>query len=173
MKKFFTHTNSGFSLVELLLYISILALILLSISAFLSTLITSRVKNQTISEVESQGLQAMHLITQTIRNSASITSPAQGASAANISLSTYTVGLNPTVFDVSGGALRISEGGGATVALTNSRVTVSELSFQNVARTNTPGSIRISFTISSVNSSGRNEYQFQKTFVATASLRQP
>lgn len=173
MKKIFTHTQSGFSLVELLLYISILALILLSISVFLSTLLSSRVKNQTISEVESQGLQAMHLITQTIRNSASITTPAQGVSAASISLSTYTSELNPTIFDISGGALRVSEGGGPAVSLTNSRVTVSALSFQNVSRSNTPGSVRISFTISSVNSSGRNEYQFQKTFVATASLRQP
>ena len=40
--------NRGFTLVELLLYVSISGVILLVISVFLSTLLESRVKNQTM-----------------------------------------------------------------------------------------------------------------------------
>ena len=165
--------NQGFTLIELLLYIAISSVILLVISVFLSTLLESRVKNQTIAEVEQQGAQVMQLITQTLRNADTINSPATGASAASLSVNTYISANNPTVFDLSGGVIRIKEGAGAVVSLINTRVTASALTFQNLSRASTPGTVRISFTLTSVNSSGRNEYQFVKTFIGSATVRQP
>jgi len=165
--------SRGFTLIELLLYVSISSIILLVSIFFLQTLLESRIKNQTIAEVEQQGLQIMQLITQTIRNSDSINSPAQGASAASLSVNTYTGVLNPTVFDLSHGVIRIKEGSAAVVSLTNSRITVSALSFFNLSRIGTPGTVRIQFTINYVNSVGRNEYSFTKTFTNSATLRQP
>ena len=61
-------TISGFTLVELLLYVGISSAILLASSLFLATLLESRIKNQTIAEVEQQGLAVMQIITQDIRN---------------------------------------------------------------------------------------------------------
>jgi prepilin-type N-terminal cleavage/methylation domain-containing protein len=165
--------SRGFTLIELLLYVSISSIILLVSIFFLQTLLESRIKNQTIAEVEQQGLQIMQLITQTIRNSDSINSPALGVSATSLSVNTITGGLNPTVFDLSGGVVRIKEGSAAVVPLTNSRITVSALSFFNLSRMGTPGSVRIQFTINYVNSVGRNEYSFTKTFISSATLRQP
>ena len=177
MKLQITHyqlqTNRGFTLIELLLYIAVASVILLTISAFLSTLLESRVKNQTIAEVESHGTQVMQLITQTLRNGATINSPATGASAATLSVNTYTGANNPTIFDLSGGVIRIKEGASATVDITNARVTASALNFQNFSRASTPDTIRVTFTFTYVNSSGRNEYNFSKTFIESASLRQP
>mgnify|MGYP003393635783 CR=1 FL=1 len=166
-------TNRGFTLIELLLYVAISSVILLVTMFFLQTLLESRIKNQTIAEVEQQGLQSIQIITQAVRNAATINSPAQGASAASLSIDTYTAGNNPTIFDLSSGALQITEGASATVALTNSRVTVSALTFQNLSRASTPGTVRVQFTITQVNTSGRNEYNFSKTFYGSASLRQP
>lgn len=166
-------SRSGFTLIELLLYMAISGVILLIISLFLQTLLESRIKNQTIAEVEQQGLQVMQLITQTVRNADTINSPVTGASAATFSINTYTAGNNPTVFDLSSGVIRIKEGAGAVVSLTNSRITVSALNFQNLSRASTPGTIRISFTLTHNNPAGRNEYNFSKTFYGSASLRQP
>ncbi|MBI5222371.1 MAG: prepilin-type N-terminal cleavage/methylation domain-containing protein [Candidatus Magasanikbacteria bacterium] len=163
--------KKGFTLVELLLYASITSVMLLVISVFLSTLLESRVKNQTIAEVEQQGTQVMQLITQTARNAEAITSPATGASASSLTLDVVTVASDPTIFDLSGGVIRIKEGAGTATALTNSRVTASALTFQNLSRTSTPGTIRIMFTLTYVNSSGRNEYTYAKTFYGSASLR--
>ena len=165
--------QKGFTLVELLLYVAISSVMLLVISLFLSTLLQSRVKNQTIAEVEQQGIQIMQIITQTLRNGATINSPIVGSSAASLSVDTYNVVNNPTIFDLSLGVIRIKEGATAVVSLTNSRVTASALNFQNLSRASTPGTIRISFTITSVNSSGRNEYNFTKTFTGSGTLRQP
>jgi len=166
-------SQSGFTLIELLLYVGIASIMLLVTSLFLSTLLQSRIKNQTIAEVEQQGLQVMQIVTQTARNAAEINTPAQGVSAASLSLNTYTPGNNPTVFDLASGAIRIKEGTGAVVALTNSRVTASVLIFQNLSRASTPGTIRIQFTLTHVNPDGRNEYSFAKTFTSSATLRQP
>src|SRR3990172_51494 len=79
-------TNRGFTLIEILLYVSIAGAILLSVSIFWTILLQSRVKNQTVAEVESQGAFVMELITRTARNSEAIVSPAVGATASALSL---------------------------------------------------------------------------------------
>lgn len=167
--------QNGFTLIELLLYVSTSSIILLTTMLFLQTLLESRIKNQTVAEVEQQGLWAMQTITQAVRNADIINSPAQGASSASVSVNTYSAGSNPTVFDIAGGAIRIQEqeGVGAIVPLTNARVIASAVTFQNLSRANTPGIIRVQFTLTHVNPSGRNEYAFSKTFYGSASLRQP
>ncbi len=166
-------SQSGFTLIELLLYVGITSIILLITSLFLSTLLESRIKNQTIAEVEQQGLGVMQLITQSARNAGAIISPAQGESASSLSINVIIASNNPTAFDLSSGAIRITEGASAAVPLTNSRVTASGLTFQNLSRLNTPGTVQIQFTLTHVNTEGRNEYNFSKTFYGSASLRQP
>lgn len=163
----------GFTLVELLLYVGISSIMLLIISVFLSLLIESRIKNQTVAEVEQQGLQVMEVITQIARNAESINAPAQSTSASSLSLDVIPVGNDPTVFDLAGGMIRMSEGAGLPVALTNARVFASGLIFQNLSLTGTPGTIRIQFTLTHINPANRNEYSFAKTFIGSASLRQP
>lgn len=148
-------------------------MILLVLTFFLFSLLQSRIKNQTIAEVEQQGLQVMQAITQIVRNADTINSPAVGTSSASLSLNTYTALNNPTVLDLTGGLARIQEGGTTAVPLTNGRVIVSGITFQNLSRASTPGVVRIQFTVTHVNTVGRNEYNFSKTFYGSASLRQP
>lgn len=165
--------NRGFTLIELLLYVSIVGVLVLALSAFLFVLLEARVKNQTIAEVEQQGVAAMQIITQTARNTEAITAPIVGASGSSLTLDVITVASDPTVFDLSSGALRITEGAGSAVALTNSRIVASALTFQNLSRASTPGTVRIQFTLTAANPSGRQEYTFAKTFTSSATLRQP
>jgi len=162
--------KDGFTLIEILLYVSIAGAILLSVSIFWTILLQARVKNQTMAEVESQGAFVMELITQTVRNSEVIVSPAIGASSASATL-TVAAPKNPTIFDMSGGVIRITEGVSAAVSLTNSRVVASELTFQNLTGAATPGTMRVNFTLTHVNPGGKNEYDYSKTFYGNASLR--
>lgn len=165
--------SKGLTLIEILLYVVIVATILFAVSIFLSALLQSRIKNQTIAEVEQQGAQLMQLITQTARNAESIASPAQGLSTSSLTLNVIATTSDPTIFDLSSGVIRITEGTSSAVSLTNSRVTASGLTFQNLSRTNTPGTIRIQFTLTHINPEGKNEYNFSKTFTGSATLRQP
>lgn len=169
-----THTTArsrGFTLIELLLYISLTSIMVATISTFVFLTLQVRVKNQVILEVEQQGQQAMQRITQVIRNASSISSPAQGASGTSTTLTVLPAANSPTVFDLQTGALRITQGAGSPVVLTNARVTVSGLTFTNTSRSATSRDLRIVFTLSAVNASGRNEYDFSKTFTSTAHVR--
>ena len=157
----------------MVLYVSLCSILLLSLSTFLSFLLESRVRSQSISEVNQQGLQVMSLITQTIRNGRSILTPSIGASASTVSITTTNPLLNPTVFLLSSSTLSIQEAGKPAVALTNSRVQASALLFQNISSSSsTEKIIRITFTLDSRNPQGRNEYAFTKTFIGSATLRQ-
>lgn len=166
-------TQKGFTLIELLLYVGLASTMLMVSTLLLSTLLESRIKNQAIAEVEQQGLQVMQVITQAIRNAESITSPTIGGSDTTLTLDALDAGSDPTEFDLSSGAIRITEGAGSPIVLTNSRVVATGLEFQNLSRASTPGIVRISFTLTGVNPSGRQEYQFTKTFNASATIRLP
>lgn len=156
----------GFTLLELLLYIGTVAIVLLIIAQLLFTILQSRVKNQTIAEVEQQGLQVMQIITQTIRNADSVGEPAVGISSNELELVMTNPAVNPTIFDLNVGSIRIKESAGSFVALTSSRVTASALNFQNLSN-----SIKIQFTLTHINPGSRNEYDYSKVFYGTANVR--
>lgn len=161
----------AFTIIELLLYIALVSVLLLSLSAFWANTIQSRIKTQTISEVDEVGTQAMNLITQSIRNADSVTTPAVGTSGAGLTLTMATAGVNPTVFDLSSGVIRVTEGATPAVNIISDKLAITNLSFQNLSGVGSPGVVRVSFTVTYKNTSGRNEYDYSKTFYNTASVR--
>jgi Tfp pilus assembly protein PilW len=167
----FSPNKSGFTIIELLLYIASLSVIILGVSVLLLELLNSKAKNQTIAKVEQQGLQTMQIITQTIRNSENINSPIPNISSASLSLQMVAAFKNPTIFDLSGSVIRITEGTGGAITLNSSGVVASSLSFQNLSKTNTSGIIRVQFTLTHLNPENKNEYDYTKTFIGSASLR--
>lgn len=161
----------GFTLIELLLYIALASIILGAISVFMSNMLSARIKNQTIMEVENQGLLISRRIEQAIRNAESINSPSAGTSASPLSLAMASSTINPTVFSASGNALGVQEGAGAFTPLTNGRVKITGLNFINTGLADTPGSIKFQFTLSAVTSSMRYEQDYSRIFYGSASLR--
>src|SRR5688572_14415952 len=98
------HRNhqAGYTLIELLLYITILGSLLGGISMYFVSSTTARVKSQTIAEVDRQGALAMETILQTIRNADSITSPTAGNTGTSLTLAVPTGALSPTIFSHDG-----------------------------------------------------------------------
>ncbi|MEA3357729.1 MAG: prepilin-type N-terminal cleavage/methylation domain-containing protein [Patescibacteria group bacterium] len=164
--------EKGFTLVEMMLYIAIATVILGSVSALLLMLFSTRVKNETILEVEYQGAQVMELITQTIRNAESVNTPTQGTSETSISLETLDAGTNPTIFDAFENRVRIKKGADPQIFITSDQVTITNLSFHNLSHTDTPGIIRVQFTLSHINVEGRNEYDYSQNFYGSANIKQ-
>lgn len=165
--------NKGFTLVELLLYVVLAGTFLLIVSSFLAMALASRVKNQTIAEVEQNGVLVVQNITQAIRNADGINSPLPGANSDTLSLSFITINpaVNPSIFALNSGVLTLQEGGAAAINLTSSRVAVSNLIFDNVSMLNTPNNIKFSFTLTHINPGGRSEYNYVKNFYGSAGLR--
>jgi Tfp pilus assembly protein PilW len=163
--------KKGFTLIEAVLYVGISSLVIFMISFFLIFLLQTNIKNQTVAEIDSQGLFVMRLINQTIRNSAGVNSPIPGENNSVLSLEMSDSLKNPTIFFEESGVLYIKEGTGENIALTNSLVFLSELSFENYSATSLKDSINFSFILSRINNSGRNEYDYSKKFYAASSTR--
>ena len=166
-----THTNDGYTLIELLLYIAMTAVLLTGLMAFFGMTLSVRVKNESMNEVEQQGQFVLSTLLQSVRNAESITTPAVAASSTSMTLTTADSATNPTVYSISGTSLQIKEGTSAAINLTNNNVAVTNFMVKNASRTSSSGSVEISFTLSTLNTTGRNEYDYQKSFVGAASIR--
>jgi type II secretory pathway pseudopilin PulG len=163
--------NDGYTLIELLLYVAMIAILLSAVTAFLGLATDARVKGQTISEVNEQGTAAIEYVSQTIRNATAISSPAAASSSSTLTLTVPTASLNPTIFNVTSGVLQVKEGTGSTVSLTDSKVQVVSFTVTNLTRSGTSGIVQVSLTLARNNSTGRNEYDYQRTFTTSAGIR--
>ena len=166
------HNQTGFTLLELLLYISIVSSLLLVLSFFFVGTASTKVSNQTENDVNQQASFIMDTITQTIRNSDNISSPAANSSAAQLTMAVPTSADNPTVFALSGTALTIKEGTAAAIPLSSNSIKISNVVFKNTTRAGTPGGIQITFTATSASTSNRDEFTYERTFTTSASVRQ-
>ncbi|MFA9288628.1 MAG: type II secretion system protein J [Weeksellaceae bacterium] len=163
--------KSGFTLVEILLYLGISTVIISTASFFIISMLQTQARNRVASQVETQGVQVLQQITQAVRNARQINTPAAGVTATSLSVQTVTPATNPTVFNLNNGILQLTAGAGAATALHSNTVTASNVQFINLSRASTPGSVKMQFTLTYNNPSGRQEYNYSKTFYATASIR--
>lgn len=150
---------SGFTLVETIIYVAIFSMLIGAIFSFVGTLQISRTHNQLILEVNDQGSRISRIISSTIHSASSINSPTASSTATILSLVMASSTINPTVFSVGGdGVLYITEGAENAVALTNNKVSIDNLLFENYSKPVTPGVIRFSFIIKNTASSTKDFY---------------
>lgn len=163
--------SAGFTLVELLLSVAASSVILAVSISLLVLVQQSRSKVSLINEVERNGLQVAELISRTVRDSTSIQSPAQGTGGETLSLNMANAAVQPTTFDSLNGAIRITEGAQQSLALTSSRVVASGVTFANLSRTGSRGSVFYQFTLFATSTSGRSEFAYEQTFSGSSSVR--
>jgi type II secretory pathway pseudopilin PulG len=171
------NNNGGFTLIEVLLYIAIFSSIIMVIVALAINSIAERQKNEVFTAVNYQGEAAMEIIEQDIHEASSIASPNRGSTASAIELNMPQTSVNPTIFstynDGSTNHLEISQGSpSVNTYLTNSHVSISNLSFTNEGLNGTNGSIQISFSLSYKSTSTLEEFTYKNTFYGAASIPQ-
>lgn len=135
--------NKGFTLIEVIIYIAILAFLVGSGVAAAFYIIDSQEKNKSDVNIESEAHFLIRRIEWVMTGSA-ITSPASGTSGASLTVSKS--GSTITI-DSSSGRARIDTGAGA-VPITNDRVTIQSLTFDHIAAAGSkPEAIHASFVI--------------------------
>ena len=166
--------NQGFTLFELIIYIAIVGIILVAMTGFLWNVILGNMKETAHIEVQQNGRFAIIKMTQEIKKATGIISPLLLPPPLNISdtlsLTLAADHLNPTVFDVVGGKLRITQGGSSPYELTSDQVIVSSLQFTNLSYLDTPGTIRIEMTIDHINPGARTEYEASSSLKSSITL---
>ncbi|MBI4836249.1 MAG: hypothetical protein HY817_03235 [Candidatus Abawacabacteria bacterium] len=162
----------GFSTLEIMIYLAMTTVVISSTSFLLIQFVRIQIRMQVITQVEEQGWQIMHLITQNLRNADSVNATPAGGQTPSLTLDMADSALDPMSFHISGGTFRIKEGGGSPIPLSTANVLPSNLSFRNLAEDNdTPGVVQVSFTLTYNNTSGRPEYNYSKTFYGSAAVR--
>lgn len=168
-------SQEGFTLIELLIYVAIFATMIGAVVGLAVLTTSQKTISANTADINYQGEATMSLITQTVRRATAISSPTAANSSGGLILAMSDASVNPTSFgsfnDGTTTRLRMSEGNPAiNNNLTNSRVTVSDLTFTNMSLPSTKGSVQIRFTLTYRTNSVRQELQLSKTFYGAATI---
>lgn len=167
---------TGFSLVELIIYLAIFSGVIVVLMTLLFTTTRGSGDVQTRTEVQQNMRYALSLITQTIHSATAI----NGTPGATLCLTMADNAKNPTQFDLSGGVLRITEGSGGGAcppsgtinAITSDKVTVSNLTFTKISNpAPAKDTIQVNLTID-YKDQGNPQLKFSQNQVTTVSLKQ-
>jgi hypothetical protein len=149
MKKFlhFQRLRSGTTLVELLLFLAILAIVGFSILPLVYTSVEARLFQQTVSSVEQNGIQLLQDIGSLTRNAERIVDPPVGESGSVIWLQSGSGAVNPTIIGTETGSFIIMQGNVRRV-LSSSDVSILDFHIRNTSGTSSGQSLLVTFSVS-------------------------
>lgn len=121
--------NSGFTLLETLIYIGLVSVITSFFIAASYQIIDSRGRVQNQLELTENKKFLVEKLRWVLASNESINSPGLGNSGVNLSVNKLNYGNNPLVVDLVSNQIRLTRGGGQPVLITNSQVVVTDLTF--------------------------------------------
>ncbi len=166
--------KKGFTLVEILLYAGIVAIMTTAISGMLGLSLQARVKNQVIESVESGSAIVLDDIATTIRNSDSVGLTTDGNGDAILTIDVFDAAKDPTIYQLSTGIMTKKEGAGTAIPISSSNILLDDFTATNQTPNGETGQI-ITFSFSSryQSASSRPEFQYDKSFTSAAQITTP
>lgn len=173
--------QKSFTLIEILVYIAVLAIITVAVSSFFLWFIHSNTKARAMRETLDNTRRAMEIMTYEIKEAKSIYIPTTTSTQLSLE-STKHLPEGETVsyidFYLCGTQLCFKSEPASSIAtsskplaLTSDQVEVKNLVFLQIATTSTKPSVRINLKIDYKNPADRPEYQASVNLTSTASLR--
>ncbi len=123
--------NQGFTLIETLIYSAIVTGFLTFALTISYQIINSSDRSTDLVELNENQQFVTEKIGWALSNISAINTPSSGNSASSLSVNRLNYGGNPIVISLSGGTVMFSTSSLSAVPLTNSHVTVSNLTFRN------------------------------------------
>jgi len=170
--------KKGFTLIEVLVYVAVLSIIILTVSGFLIWTMRSNTKAKVMKETQDNARRAMEIMTYEIKEAKSIYTPTSvfGSHPGQLSLEIKKYlpeGEDNTYIDfyLCENQLCLKKESKNPIALTSDRVKVSNLVFNQIATTSTLPSIQINLQIDYKTLAERPEYQASFITTSTVSLR--
>lgn len=167
-------SGEGFTLMEVLVYITVFSIIILTISSFTIWLIRSAVKARVMRETLDSARRAMKILTYEIREAESIYIPTTTLSQLSLQTAHYLPeGEETTYIDfyLCGKRLCLKKESQNPIALTSDKVEINNLEFSKVATTSAIPSVQILFRMDYKNPADRPEYRASVNLISTVSLR--
>ena len=157
----------SFSLFELLIYISILSIVLISLSNFFWPIKKSFLYSSALLELERNLNSALSVISYNIRQAESINS----CSGSDLDLKMSNASIDPTVFSLNNGVIYIKQNGESQYSLTGNKIYVDSLSFEEIINPS-PAKPSVKIVISAhYIGPGRKVSELQRTVQSVVGLR--
>jgi type II secretory pathway pseudopilin PulG len=167
---------SGFTLIETLIYIAIVATAVSSFVLFSISVSNSRNKTYVVQEVQANVRVALNIMSQKIRAAQSVatTTSTYDTDPGFLILNMASTTLNPTHIGLNqnDGILGIKEGNAATTSITSDEVLVTNLVFTNLTGSSTQENTRIQMTIEYNNPSGDDDFNYLQSVQTAVGVRQ-
>lgn len=166
--------SAGFTLMEILVYIAVLAVIISIVFSFFLWASYSSNKTKASKEVLNSSRRAMEIMSFEIKGAKSIYTPTSGMAQLSLETGRYLPeGENSSYIDfyLCDGRLCLKKEDQDPVAFTSDKVEVKNLEFILISATSTAPSIQISLKIDYKNPKNRAEYQASINTTSTVSLR--
>ncbi|OGH79089.1 MAG: hypothetical protein A2469_04625 [Candidatus Magasanikbacteria bacterium RIFOXYC2_FULL_40_16] len=177
---FFTKkSGAGFSLVEMIMYVMIMAIVATMVAAFLPQLVRNNMYVQARSEVLGNIKSALETMSQEVRHASSVYTPTSvfDASPGQLSLETVrnaVAGEDYTFVDffVDDGGLYVKKEGQVEQIIVSEKIQVESLTFTHLNSVDQHQAVRISITASFDTPSSEVQDQSRVTLTTTVSFRQ-
>lgn len=169
MKSFSIKNNEGYSLVEMVIYIALLAILMIVVVHAVLSIITSYRNIKAVRDLESTAILSMDRMTRTIRNGTRI-DMANSTFGANPGILTIDTGTTTDKFYVSGGELQLDENGAYLGRLSLGDTTIKNLIFRLIS-TSTSEAVKIELEITSGTGSFSQDFKFYDTAIVRGSYQ--
>ncbi len=170
--KILKNNQNGTSFVEMLLYVAIMALVLISMVRFSMSVHASYVKNYVSQQVHDNLRNAVYYLTTRIKlsNGLNEVNSLLDVDPGVLYLNTFDPFTNPIVFslDEDDGALFLSEGVSAPLPITSNEIKFTKLIFSKI---NTKGRDSILITLKAETDGDTAEHKYAQEIQTTVSLR--
>lgn len=160
MKNLFPKTN-GFTLIEVLLYLSLMVIVLMGITSFAQNIFSVQNKSKIISDVDYESNYALDLISSYIQKD-KINSPLIFSSSTSLSLNDKD--NNQIIISLINNQINITSSNGSSTPITSNKIKISNLSFINLGLPNTSGLIKINWTADNNTESESKDYNFTNNY---------
>lgn len=158
--------QSGFTLIEALIYLALFGFIMGSLSVAVYGLVEASGRGDTRVVMQEEGGFLLGKIDWALSGASSLTVV---ASPPSLAVTKYGFGANPLVFNMASGNLRLQQGGGAFVNLNSSSVQVLNFTVTNSAAANgKPQGVTVAFTLRGTTPKG---VTIDQNFTTTKFLR--
>lgn len=145
--KIYFKTMKGFTIIEMIISISILSILLVILSSAFGSIIEVQLSSTSKSSIDQDGRYIMAKLARNIQNSSSIISPASPGTSTSATLKNSFDSLSYT-YSVSNGNLQVASSG-ATLNLNSIDTSISNTTFTRVGVGDVTDTLQVKFTITS------------------------
>jgi type II secretory pathway pseudopilin PulG len=157
----------GFTLIELVIYTGISAMILASLVFVLNVMYDARARVRTSAIVHEHVQFAVERVTASIREASVVTIPPLGSSSTTLQLTMPDSSINPSKFYVTSGQIYLQMGSASSLPITSTEIRITSATF--TASNTSPPSVRVEISANKANAMG--VYSAPFTLSGSATVR--